>query len=186
MTLPTASNAHRLHSCWKLPSIRIFWGATCDTHLPLKLVIELLESLLAQQFLTQRNFSSMLSMLQALPATFQVMYQLSILRCKRWLIQRLELGVNVEVECLNLTALLIPTRQEPASQTLIHLMLQTILILYSNVYHCNLSSHFHTGCGTTSIIYLNLSPAKTTDNTCSLCYFLQHLAVFRCSSFQQM
>jgi hypothetical protein len=57
----------------------------------------------------------MLGMLQSLPAALQVMYQLSILRCKSWLIQGLELGVDVEVESLDLTALLISTRQEKAS-----------------------------------------------------------------------
>jgi hypothetical protein len=83
---------------------------------------------LAQQFLAQSNFSSMLGMLQSLPAALQVMYQLSIRRCKRWLVEGLQLGVDVEVECLDLTALLVPTGQEPASPTLTQFMLQTILI----------------------------------------------------------
>lgn len=71
----------------------------------------------------------MLGMLQPLPTALQVVYQLSIWRCKRWLVQGLELGVNVEVERLNLTALLVPTGQEPVTQ----LMLQTILILPSTL-----------------------------------------------------
>jgi hypothetical protein len=50
-------------------------------------VVQLLKSLLAQQFLPERDFSSMLSMFQTFPATLQVMYQLPILRCKCWLIQ---------------------------------------------------------------------------------------------------
>jgi len=39
------------------------------THLSLKLVVQLLKSLLAQQFLPQHDFSSMLSTLQTFPAT---------------------------------------------------------------------------------------------------------------------
>lgn len=81
-------------------------------HLSLKLVIELLKSLLAQKFLAQRNFSSMFSMLQPLPVTLQVMYELPILRCKCWLVQRLQLGVDVEIQCLNLTALFVPATQQ--------------------------------------------------------------------------
>jgi hypothetical protein len=39
------------------------------THLSLKLVVQLLKSLLTQQFLPQRDFSSMLGTLQTFPAT---------------------------------------------------------------------------------------------------------------------
>lgn len=94
------------------------WGNTSGSqhyrfsiHLSLKFVIELLKSLLAQQLLTQCNFSSMLGTLQSLPATLQVMYQLPILRHKCWLVQRLELCVDMEVQCLNLTALFVPAIQ---------------------------------------------------------------------------
>jgi hypothetical protein len=54
----------------------------------------------------------MFSMLQPLPVTLQVMYELPILRCKCWLVQRLQLGVDVEIQCLNLTALFVPATQQ--------------------------------------------------------------------------
>jgi hypothetical protein len=55
---------------------------------------------LAQEFLAQRNFSTMLCTLQPLPAALQVVYQLPVLRRKCRLVQGLELCVNVEVQHL--------------------------------------------------------------------------------------
>jgi len=119
----------------------------------------------------------MLSTFQTFPATFQVMYQLPILRWKCWLIQWLTLCVDVEVQCFNLTAFLVPEEENNLTSTT-PVALRAIFSIRVPWYYC--ISCAQTGQQLTpwNTIFSITLPCKPLPSKCSISQFATKLLLY--------
>ena len=119
----------------------------------------------------------MLSTFQTFPATFQVMYQLPILRWKCWLIQWLTLCVDVEVQCFNLTAFLVPEEENNLTSTT-PVAMKAIFSIRVPWYYCISCAQTGQQLTAWNTIFSITLPCKPLLSKCSISQFATKLLLY--------